>query len=739
VACQPFVVLFCVHTNPKHRHLGLEIFSLQKLARYSTFAISFHFIAMLIRSIVAINLFFLVALVPTSVLADGLAAVEGNLFSRCRGGSSAKERCGFLKTKWVVHKGTPGTKECQQKCVLFPFLSSSYDCGACGPIQAPPAAPVPAPAPKAPVVADPAPKAPVAVAPNTAPSKPLVGLDVAACDPATSILAFTGHNEAHSKNRASVNVTWNPAFAYDILTDKLIWCGDFTYTLLVTPGEFNFSNVNRTATELIRFAEQADNNIEVYNTPNTSWVQNGLTPGATYSILVLAQTQRGHVSYNREPAVVEVSTTDPKLNADFKRMIVNPEPTNDTFTILDKKDEQVVVFSGLLPNEVTSLVPQDHMYFFDSDGNATLARCLSIVPSGAGTIAWKYKASDLGDVFDELDISVDVVNREQDDNANQFDAPLDPQEEAQLDLEIAHLHPSNKKHLCMMAYPGREPFDCFAASNDPRARRLFFGALIKAVVKAVKKVAKAVVKAVVDTVKKVVKAIDNAIPELDKTVTLFNIDDGGTVTCTSVSQFGQAKIEAGIGFDALARARIKIKLSLLTLVKRASIDLTGGFGITTYVFLAGREEFKFQPDPLSLFKISQHYVIPVGPVPVWITNRQSLSGFLGAVAVVETQGLVTTLYGYDYKFHFSFDRDRSKPFQTSSKLTKRKSPEDEPAFDLRISAEAEVGITLAWDTLVFSLLQASIVADLGLRSELAVSTNVEGTSIRINFVTCNLL
>jgi hypothetical protein len=224
----------------------------------------------------------------------------------------------------------------------------------------------------------------------------------------------------------------------------------------------------------------------------------------------------------------------------------------------------------------------------------------------------------------------------------------------------------------------------------------------------------------------VVSAIDFLfpIPEISASKTLLSIDDGGKVTCTS----GQgSKLEVGVRFDASAKARIKIKLSLATLVRRAAIDLVGGFGFTTYVFLSGAEEFKFEPDPIFLFKTSQHYVIPIGPVPVWITNRQSLSAFVEAVAVVESQALVKVSHGYDYLLSYSFDRDRSPAFKSSSKLTKRKPPKDDPGFDLRLSAVAEVGVTLAWDTLLYNLLQATLAADLGLRGELAVGTNVEGT------------
>jgi hypothetical protein len=604
-----------------------------------------------------------------------------------------------------MHQGTAGTSGCKEKCVSFPFLSRAYGCGVCGTIK-PNTAPIaPAPAP----IRAPAP-GPV---PATAFNK--------ACTPDSSILVFTGHAEAISMNKGTINVTWNPAFVYEIESDTLIWCGEYMYTVFVTTGEFNYMSTNITAREFYQIAQQSDS-IDTYNTTKTSWIQSTFTPDSTYSILVMAWTQQGHSSFNREPALVEVASTDPKLNANFKRMVVIPEPS-ELFTVENKKDVQVVVFSGQLPSEVRGLASLDHMYFFDSDGNATLVQCTSKVIMDTGAIAWSYNPSDLGEVFDELDVSVDAVDRPIYENEDLVD--LDPEEDAQLELELAGLDPNIKRHLCMVAYPGREPFDCSIVSNEDGRRLSFFGKLFKAIVKVIKKIAKAIVKVVVTILGAVATAIDFLvpIPEISASKTLLSIDDGGRVTCTS----GQgSKLEVGVRFDASARARIKIKLSLATLAKRAAIDLVGGFGFTTYLSLSGAKEFKFEPDPIFLFKTSQHYVIPIGPVPVWITNRQSLSAFIEAVAVVESQALIKISHGYDYLLSYSFDRDRTPAFKSSSKLTKRKPPKDDPGFDLRLSAAAEVGVTLAWDTLLFDLLQATLAADLGLRGELAVGTNVEG-------------
>jgi hypothetical protein len=145
------------------------------------------------------------SLLPTPVLSQGVVA-HGNLFgSRCRQGKSSK-RCGLFNLGSVMHQGTPGTSGCKEKCVSFQFLSRAYDCGVCGAIKtnAPPTAPAPAPVQVLAPIRAPAP-GPV---PATAFNK--------ACTPDSSILVFTGHTEAISMKKGTINVTWNPAFVYEL-------------------------------------------------------------------------------------------------------------------------------------------------------------------------------------------------------------------------------------------------------------------------------------------------------------------------------------------------------------------------------------------------------------------------------------------------------------------------------------------------------------------------------------------
>jgi hypothetical protein len=59
-------------------------------------------------------------------------AVSGNLFRRCpRGGI-----CGLFLS--LMHRGIPGTSDCQEFCARFPILHPDLSCGECGVIPLPP-------------------------------------------------------------------------------------------------------------------------------------------------------------------------------------------------------------------------------------------------------------------------------------------------------------------------------------------------------------------------------------------------------------------------------------------------------------------------------------------------------------------------------------------------------------------------------------------------------------------------
>jgi hypothetical protein len=98
-----------------------------------------------------------------------------------------------------------------------------------------------------------------------------------------------------------------------------------------------------------------------------------------------------------------------------------------------------------------------------------------------------------------------------------------------------------------------------------------------------------------------------------------------------------------------------------------------------------------------------------------VTNRPSISAFIEASASVEAEAVVTVGFGYDYDIFFEFDILRfSNPFVLEVDFQRRDPFEDEPSFNLRLIAEARMGITFGWDILLFGLLQGTLAADLGI-------------------------
>jgi hypothetical protein len=585
------------------------------------------------------------------------------------------------------------------------------------PIGDGPVLPTKAPAPMAPIGGDPAmTKAPIRnILPDVFPTKVPAATSAPTkapitptnpCDPRNSFLYFPGHDEASSVSLGTVNVTWSPAFTFGIELVDFLWCGNFSYDVFYTEGVFNFSSLNVTGPELIELGRANDKGINHVETQHLSIVLRNLEPGSTYRILVTAKTGIGHFSFNRDEAQVRVSTTAPVLKSNFTRMVTLQE-TNSSFQVNNMKSNKTVVFSGDLPLEVITLQPLDFVYFFDSDGNATMVQLRNNTKVTAWETAWTYQPKDLSDVFDELDLSVEVVNLRSTNDEDFVDPEID---DLLGEAEFEALDINVKVHLCLVAFPGEAR--CSETSED---RRRLFGGFLRKVRKRLRKIASAIEKAVKSawnvlfggvTVSKEVKIFD-----IDKSAT-FNISDS---------------LQIGMKFDVSARSRFSITVSVIRLIHRGSAELYGGYGLEGYISLPKQQLVtkRYKPDPIILFQASYKFWIVVGPVPVLITNRPSIQAHLEASTTVEGQALVVGSYGYDYHYEFSFDRFRSNKFQRTTKLTRRPDNSPDPEFNLRLNSVAEFGVTLAWDLLVYDILQASMALDLGLKSELDVGTTVE--------------
>lgn len=122
----------------------------------------------------------------------------------------------------------------------------------------------------------------------------------------------------------------------------------------------------------------------------------------------------------------------------------------------------------------------------------------------------------------------------------------------------------------------------------------------------------------------------------------------------------------------------------------------------------------FVIDPIQLFRVSNTFVFFIGPVPIPVTNRPSVSAFIEASASMEGEAVASVGFGYDYDIFFDFDILRiTNPFILETSFTRRNPFDEEPSFNLRASAEARMGITLGWDILLFALLQGTVAVDLG--------------------------
>jgi hypothetical protein len=551
------------------------------------------------------------------------------------------------------------------------------------------------------------------------------------CNPKDSFLYFTGHDEVSSILRGQVNITWSPAIAFSVNQSKFLWCGNVTYDIFVAQGEFDFLGANISGPDLTNFANITGSGMVRFETTNLQMVVSSLAPGLTYSFLVVARTEDGLYSKNRNQATLNISASDPIVKSNFTRMILIPEPT-DLFQVNCSKNMSKVTFSGVLPKEVMELQELDFVYFFDSFGNATMAQLLSTTSlRSGGSVVWNYKPVDLTDVFDELDMDIDVTNSRVTDNST--DDLTDAVDELQYQELIAEFETLDEKiqlDFCLMAYPGSASGECYSDENivleksfikaiKRKAAKVYNKAKETAVkiVETVKEKVEDAVDTVGDVVDTVVDALDIPLLDLSETANILDINKSAKLISDGLN--------AGIKFDASAKARFSIKISTLKLVHRGSAQLTGGYGLEGYLYFNGTKSKTYKPPPLKLFEVNFRQMFYVGLIPIVVTNRPSLSAYIEAATAVEGAALATASIGYDFKYELSYDKDRSDKFQKITTITRRPSSLPNPTFSARLNVTAEVGVTLSWDFLLYETIQATVGVDMGLRSELEVGTNVE--------------
>jgi len=565
-----------------------------------------------------------------------------------------------------------------------------------------------------------------------------------ACNPENSFLVFTGHDEACSWKKGWVNITWSPAFVYEVSTEELIWCGDYTYDVFVGRGDRE-DNIY----EGLEIDQLIDGTTwDHYETAETNLIVENYEAGENYHILVTARTSRGHSSFNRKPAEIEMSRTDPVWKDDYEGWMNMPHPKEGEFDVdtrVDLDGRQVVTFFGpSIPQSVRDILPNYHIYIFTSGGESDFGRAVQLLVDTEDIIEWVYEPADLSAVFEEMEVTMDVHDTAHGANLDDYEehVDLDPAEDDELEEMLENMTVEQRMHLCKHAYPDRELFDCFR--NDPEEELEEFGRMLmtisednpqgrvlfrrccrrlKKAVKKVKKVAKKVTKVVVNTagkvaekVKDVVEAIADAEISIDRTQTFLSIEKGGKMSCFD------DQLQVGIGFDASANAQLKITVGIFDLDIDAEIRFFGGIGVQAYGFLDASIERIFKPDPVVLFETSNDVIIQVGPVPILITHRPSVSAFLEASLNVEAQALIPVSFGYDYELKFMFKDGKSSVAQS---FDRRDPPEEDPVFEARLAFEADVGVALEWQVLFFRLIQASLAVDVGLNLETEVSTNLD--------------
>lgn len=107
----------------------------------------------------------------------------------------------------------------------------------------------------------------------------------------------------------------------------------------------------------------ANNNsgITVYTTQKLGVYVTDFVAGATYTVLILARTDLGHQSFNRNSALVEMAVADPLLKPGYTRTIALSDPVNagGTWGAEFDRDESTVTFTGSFPDDIEDIKKDD--------------------------------------------------------------------------------------------------------------------------------------------------------------------------------------------------------------------------------------------------------------------------------------------------------------------------------------------------------------------------------------------
>ncbi|KAL3916538.1 MAG: hypothetical protein SGILL_005133 [Bacillariaceae sp.] len=562
-------------------------------------------------------------------------------------------------------------------------------------------------------------------------------------------MIFSGHKEVISMDAGKVNITWSPAFVYavheDESLDKFVDKGNYTYHVIVAKGEYTFSP-EQSVSDLVDLHD--GNDIQVFTTPDRSLQVTGLDVSTEYSVLVVAKTAYGQESFNRSPAVIEISSVDPVINAQQEVKLM-PEAEDGSFSVIyhDESEAEVTVeISGAYPDIFSAVQKGDFVYV---TGNGEYNQDVKLVQvdyifQANGIIEWSCSMKSMyNDVFQTFEMDAVIADDVGDEDLDDMDFITDEE----VDEIIASLPDKVKIDFCILTY-NIEDSSCFhddfdAAAHGRRAlskemqRKLFFGFIKRAVrsaIKKVKQVAKKVAKQVRKVVKDVVEKIKAISVTVDRTITFLDIEKTAAMTCETKGTKGaityDASFEIGVVFDLSAKARFKIKINVGSGLNNAMAKFFGGFGAKAYMELDATAQAEFAPEPLEIFKKMKTKTYWAGYVPVVIATRQTLESSIEANAAVEAEATASAQVGWDYHVAFHYDVD-GKPgksnnkFWIDSSFEQRDVIEDDPEFALRVTASVELAFLYSFDVILYGIVQASLNAELGANAKLEVSSTLE--------------
>lgn len=320
--------------------------------------------------------------------------------------------------------------------------------------------------------------------------------------------------------------------------------------------------------------------------------------------------------------------------------------------------------------------------------------------STANMVSWRFTVKGLEDIYDELDLHSSVNS---DDDPDPEDLDADDDEEGDIVRR-------------MEWHEGRRRLGLFKKIKNG----------LKKIKKAFKKIAKAV-KKVAKAAKTLVKFVSDLVKtgeaELEKTLTILDVERGSHQVCTWTDGGSSSKIDIGARLGLSLKLNLSVTVSIKNKLSFAGeVQLIYRTGASVFIKMTANGLRENAGDPVLLWEgKKKRKNFQVGPVPVIVSTQPTLHFFHAERLKLESEASASAEMEYVVTMTFGINKDGfySDFTQTQEFNLPR------PILSGRLSASLEAGLTLALNAWLYSTVRGTAALDAGARFEAEMSRELD--------------